>query len=157
MLKTVIISISLFALGAAALEAQAQTVKKWVDEEGVTHYSDQGPAEKGAEVKEIEVPDASVTEFESESVNERINKQLQQLEQDRKVREQEAEERKKARDVEEALEREPIEAEKKRDKNNSRGYKGPYPKPLPGPFPEKYPRLPNTINPNPVNPENMSN
>ena len=47
MLKIIIISISLIALSAVALEAHAQTVKKWVDEEGVTHYSDQGPAEKG--------------------------------------------------------------------------------------------------------------
>lgn len=157
MLKIIIISISLIALSAVALEAHAQTVKKWVDEEGVTHYSDQGPAEKGAEVKEIEVPDASVTEFESESVNERINKQLQELEKDRKAREQEAEANKKARQVEEALEREPIEAETKKKKDKSRVYKGPYPKPPPGPFPEKYPRLPDSMNPKSINPENMSN
>ena len=159
MLKIIIISLALFVLGVAALEAHAQTVKTWVDEEGVTHYSDQEPPGDGADVKEIQVPDASVSEFESENVTERLNKQLQQLEKDRKAREQEAEASKKAREVEKALQRNPIEAEEKREKKNSnRNYRGPYPQPLPGPFPEKYPRLPGYPNPVvPVNPDNQSN
>ncbi|HKJ52631.1 MAG TPA: DUF4124 domain-containing protein [Gammaproteobacteria bacterium] len=159
MLKTVIISLFFFALSAAAIEARAQTVKTWVDEQGVTHYSDQAPAEDGARVKEIEVPEATVNEFESETVNERINKQLQQLEKDREAREQEAEANKKARDVEKAMERTPIVGEEKKQKKSSnRNYSGPYPKPPPGPFPEKYPRLPSLPNPVvPVNPDNQSN
>jgi hypothetical protein len=159
MLKTVIISLSLFALTAAAFEARAQTVKTWVDDEGVTHYSDQAPAEDGARVKEIELPEATVNEFESEAVNERINRQLQQLEKDRKAREQEAETSKKAREVERSLQRTPIVGEEKKEKKGSnRNYSGPYPKPLPGPFPEKYPRLPSLPKPvAPVNPDNQSN
>ena len=160
MLKIIIISLALFVLGVAALEAHAQTVKTWVDEEGVTHYSDQEPPGDGADVKEIQVPDASVSEFESENVTERLNKQLQQLEKDRKAREQEAEASKKARDVEEALEREPIEGvekKKKSDRTHDYDYKGPYPKPRPGPFPEKYPKLPESMKQNPLNPENQSN
>ena len=158
MLKTVIISLFLFASSAAALEARAQTVKTWVDEEGVTHYSDQAPVEDGTEIKEIDLPDAGVSEYESKSVNERINKQLQQLEQDRKAREQEVEAGKKAREVEEALEREPIVGEeKKKKKDRTHDYTGPFPKPPPGPFPEKYPKLPTPINPVPVNPDNQSN
>jgi hypothetical protein len=121
--------------------ARAQTINTWVDEEGVTHYSDQKPAGQGSEVKEIEVPKSSVSEFESEAVNERINRQLQKLEQDRKAREQQAEEQKRAKTAEEALEREPIVVEeKKKKKDKDRDYSGPYPKPLPGPFPEQYPR-----------------
>ena len=115
--------------------AYAQTVKKWVDEEGVTHYSDQKPAEGESAVEEIEVPEAAVTEFESEEASERIKKQLQQMEQDRLAREQEAEAKEKAKALDEALEREPIVAdEKKERKKKKRGrdeeYKGPYPMPI---------------------------
>lgn len=157
MIKIAISSLLLFVALGGPSAVRAQTVNTWVDEEGVTHFSDQKPAD-GAAVEEIEVPEASVTEFESEDVNERINRQLQQLEQDRMAREQEAEARKKARAVEEALEREPIVGEeKKKKKDRDRSYDGPFPKPLPGPFPEQYPRQRGPTLPSPPNPANQSN
>lgn len=134
------LTLILLALLIAPCGAQAQTVKKWVDEDGVTHYSDQKPAGDEAEVKEIEIPKGAISEFESQEVNERVNNVLQQMEQDRKAREAEAAEQKKARDAEKAKEREPIVEEKKKKKDRDRSYDGPYPKPPPGPFPEKYPR-----------------
>ena len=141
-----------------AQQAPAQTVKKWVDEEGVTHYSDQLPAEGGTEIREIEVPEGSVTEFESQEVNERLRKQLQELEQAREAREQEREAAERARELEQALEREPVaEPEKKKKKDRDRPYSGPYPKPLPGPFPEQYPRPRGLPEPPPSAPSSQDN
>lgn len=157
MIKFTAAILLLFVALSAASAARAQTVNTWVDDEGVTHYSDQKPVDDGAEVREIEVPEGSVSGFESEDVNERINRQLQQLEQDRLAREQEAEERKRARAVEEALEREPIVADEKKKKDRDRDYRGPYPKPPPGPFPEQYPRPRGPTVPSPANPANQGN
>ena len=138
--KSVTTAILLFAISLVAIEANAQTVKKWVDDEGVTHYSDQKPVDEEAEIKEIEMPEAAVTKFESEEATERIKKQLQQMEQDRRAREQEAEAKERAKTIEEALERDPIVAEeKKKKKKKGSGYEGPYPKPPPGPFPKQFP------------------
>lgn len=131
----------LFGLSFVALPAYAQTVKTWVDEDGVTHYSDQKPSGDEAEVKEVEVPKANVTEFETEEANERIQKQLQQMEQDRKAREEAAQAKERARAIEEAIEREPLEAEEKKKKKKGRSYDGPYPKPPPGPFPRPRPGI----------------
>lgn len=134
-------AICILILGAAVGDLPAQTVNKWVDEDGVTHFSDQKPAGDAAEVKEIEIPKGSVSEFESQEVNERLNNLLQQMEQDRKAREAEAAAQKKAREAEQALEREPVVGEEKKPKKErNRPYYGPYPRPLPGPFPEQYPR-----------------
>lgn len=127
---TAIVAIILIGLGVG-FGASAQTVNRWVDEDGVTHYSDQQPV--AGEAEEIKVPDAGVTEFEASKANERIQKQLQQIEQDRKTREAETAQKKKARALEEALEREPlvVEEKKKKDKKGSRNkYQGPYPKPI---------------------------
>ena len=114
--------------------AQAQTVKKWVDEQGVTHYSDQRPVEGEAGVEEIPVPDAGVTGFDADAANQRIQKQLQQIEQDRLARERELEQKKEAEALDEALEREPMVVEEKKKKKDGKGfgqkYKGPYPKPI---------------------------
>lgn len=157
MIKLNLAVIFLLAMMAAPGGARAQTVNTWVDEEGVTHFSDQKPDDGAAGVREIEVPDAA-TEFESESVNERINRQLQQLEQDRKAREQEAEDKKRAKEVEKALEREPIVGEeKKKKKDRDRKYRGPYPKPPPGPFPETYPRPRGPTAPAAPDPANQGN
>lgn len=130
----------LFGLSFAAFPAYAQTVKKWVDEDGITHYSDQKPSGDEGEVKEVEVPKANVTEYETEEANERIQKQLQKMEQDRKAREEAAQAKERAKAIEEAIEREPLvgEEKKKKKKNGSR-YDGPYPKPPPGPFPKPRP------------------
>jgi hypothetical protein len=142
MKTSVTTAILLWALSLAAIEVHAQTVNKWVDEEGVTHYSDQKPVNDGAEVREIDIPEAPVSEYDSGEVTDRINKQLQQMQQDREAREREAEAAEKARAADEALQREPIvgDKKKKKDRDRDRNYRGPFPKPLPGPFPEKYPR-----------------
>ena len=150
-MKTSILTASLMlGLCFVSLPGYAQTVKKWVDEQGVTHYSDQKPLDGATEAKEIEVPKAGVTEFDAEDANERIQKQLQQMEQDREVREREAEQKQKAKALEEALEREPIvvEEKKKKKKRSGDNYTGPYPKPPPGPFPKPPPGpFPQPVNP----------
>ncbi len=110
--------------------ALAQTIQKWVDEDGVTHYSDKKPAAGEVEVKEVEIPEANVTIIDSKEITERVKKQAQQLEQERKAREQAAQEKEEARAVEEAMEREPMVAEEKKKKNKSKNYDGPYPMPI---------------------------
>ncbi|MDH3762807.1 MAG: DUF4124 domain-containing protein [Gammaproteobacteria bacterium] len=137
---SVIVTSILFAFSIAAIPASAQTVKKWVDEDGVTHYSDQKPAGGDAEVKEIEVPDANVTEFESEQTSQRIEKQLRELEQDRKAREAEAKAKEEARALEESIEREPLIVEEKKKKKDRSSKKTPYPIQLP-----TLPKAPNPL------------
>jgi hypothetical protein len=106
-MRNSVIAASIFlGLMFGAGSAQAQTVKKWVDEEGVTHYSDQKPVDGDPGVKEIEVPEANVTPVDTEDANKRIQEQLKKMEQDRMAREQEAREKEEARALEEALERE---------------------------------------------------
>ena len=113
------LAILLLLPAAMALEVQAQTVNKWVDDEGVTHFSDQKPAGSDADVREIEIPKGSVSQFDAREVNERVNSVLQQLEQDRKAREAEAAARSKARQEEQALEPEAVvESNKKKKKRN---------------------------------------
>lgn len=140
MKSSVIVTSILFAFSIAAIPASAQTVKKWVDEDGVTHYSDQQPAGGDAEVKEIEVPDANVTEFESEQTSQRIETQLRQLEQDRKAREAEAKAKEEARALEESIEREPLIVEEKKKKKDRSSKKTPYPIQLP-----TLPKAPNPL------------
>lgn len=145
MRNSVIAASILLGLMFGACSAQAQTVKKWVDEEGVTHYSDQKPVDGDPGVKEIEVPEANVTPVDTEDANKRIQEQLKKMEQDRLAREQEAREKEEARALEEALEREELipEEEKKKKDNGGRGHRpgDTYPKPLPGPYPIQRPRL----------------
>jgi len=151
MIKVSISSILFSALVFGVIEVRAQTINTWVDENGVTHYSDQKPADQGSGVREIDLPDAPVSEFDSKEANERIQKQLQQFERERKAREQAAEQAKQDRAAKEAAELEAAEAieaieaaqkkekqRKKKKRNRSSG--GPYPEPLPGQFPEQYPR-----------------
>ena len=154
------LAILLLLPAAMALEVQAQTVNKWVDDEGVTHFSDQRPAGGDTDVREIEIPQGSVSEFDAGEVNERVNSVLQQLEQDRKAREAEAAARIKAREEEKALELEAVveENKKKKKKGRNRPYYGPYPKPLPGPFPEQYPRqIGPAVPSNPIEPVTGNN
>ena len=68
------ILLSAFCLGVS--QTHAQTIKKWVDEEGVTHYSDREPVNEGAEVRDIEIQPEELGDFESDKVNERINPML---------------------------------------------------------------------------------
>ncbi len=148
MTRVFISSILFAALAIGGIESRAQTINTWVDEDGVTHYSDQKPADKDSRVREIDLPDAPVSEFDSKEANERIQKQLQEFEQERKAREQAAEQAKQDRAAREAAEREAAEAieaakkekKKRRKKDRDRSYDGPYPQPPPGPFPEQYPR-----------------
>ncbi len=145
MRNSVIAASILLGLMFAAGSAQAQTVKKWVDEEGVTHYSDQKPVDGDPGVKEIEVPEANVTPVDTEDANKRIQEQLKKMEQDRLAREQEAREKEEARAIEEALEREElIPAEKRKKDDGGRGHRpgDTYPKPPPGPFPIQRPSVP---------------
>ena len=53
-LATVVIACSVLLSAAAA----AQQVYRWVDEDGVVHYSDQPPPEDGAESIQLDVPAA---------------------------------------------------------------------------------------------------
>jgi len=117
--------------GLVVFSAHAQTVHKWVDEEGVTHYSDKKSASDETEVNKIEVPKADTVKTESEEINTRIKDQLQQMEQDRKEAERIRQEEKKARAIEESLQREaliPEEPREKKDKGSGRRR----PVPLPG-------------------------
>jgi hypothetical protein len=138
--------ILLCALNLAAIEVHAQTVYKWVDTEGVTHYSDLKPANDGALAREVEITSAPVSKYDSKTVTERINNQLQQMREDREAhereREAEAESAKKARVADEARRREPIFGEeKKKNRHRNRNYRGPFPKPFPRQYPERYPQL----------------
>ena len=145
MKKSVIAASILLGLIYATGAAQAQSVKKWVDEEGVTHYSDQKPVDSEPGVQEIEVPEANVTPVDTEDANKRIKDQLKIMEEDRMAREQEAREKEEARALQEALEREElIPAEKKEKDNRGRGHRpgDTYPKPPPGPFPIQRPSVP---------------
>lgn len=126
---SIIVAIVSICLSSGSV-AYAQTVKKWVDEEGVTHYSDQAPVDGGNPAEEIELPEANVTEFDSKESYERIQKKLQELERDREAREQEAEQQEETKAIEEALKREPIVAGEKKKKDKGKKYRGPYPMPL---------------------------
>lgn len=125
---TVTISL-LMCLGVAWNPGYAQSVQKWVDEQGVTHYSDQKPV--AGEAEEIEVPETNVTGFDGQETQERLEKKLEEMVQDREAREREAKQKQKAEALEEAMDREPLVVEeKKKKKRKGEKYKGPYPKPV---------------------------
>ncbi|HKJ52464.1 MAG TPA: DUF4124 domain-containing protein [Gammaproteobacteria bacterium] len=44
-------------------------MNEWVDEDGVTHISNQKPVGDDTEAKEIEIPKGAVSEFRSQKVN----------------------------------------------------------------------------------------
>ena len=107
--------------GIVIFSAPAQTVHKWVDEEGTPHYSDQKPASDETEVNEIEVPSGDTVKTESEETNTRIKDQLQKMQQDRAKREQMQQEEEKARAIEESLQQEAlIPEESRKDKGSGR-------------------------------------
>jgi len=126
---SVIFAIVSICLSSVSI-AHAQTVKKWVDDDGITHYSDQPPVHGENQAEEIELPEANVTGFDSKGSHERIQKKLQELERDREAREQEAGQQEKAKAIDEALKRKPIVAGKKKKKDKGKKYRGPYPMPL---------------------------
>ncbi len=98
----------------------AQTVKKWVDEEGVTHYSDVVP-ESGRLVEEVTLPEVETDSESAEDISRRIKDQVLKMEEERRQREEEAAAEQRERDLEEALGREEIiEAPKKEKKRKKR-------------------------------------
>ena len=130
-MKLFAVTISLFScLAIAWTPGYAQSVQKWVDEDGVTHYSDQKPVAE--ETEEIEVPEANVTGFDGQDTQERLEKKLEEMVRDREAREREAKQKEKAEALEEAMDREPLVGEEKKKKRKKKGekYKGPYPKPV---------------------------
>ena len=100
-----IVTILFFVVAAMASGLQAQTVQKWVDEDGVTHFSDQKPASNKSEVREIEIPSDALSGYDSKEVNQRLNTVIQQMEQDRMAREREFAAQKRAREAEKKAER----------------------------------------------------
>ena len=103
-------------LAGFADNTAAQSVRKWVDAEGVTHYSDQPPSSAAAPVEKIEVPRSEEPQFDSEQVTNRILQQAEQFERERRQREREAAENDERRAIEEALQREEIFAAPKKKK-----------------------------------------
>ena len=111
-------------LAGFADTAAAQAIRKWVDDEGVTHYSDQAPVSPSAPVERVEVPQSDKPQFDSEQVTDRIQQQAEQFERERKQREREAAQSAERRAIEEALQRQEILAapkkKKKRRKSKNR-------------------------------------
>ena len=105
-----------------ATDVYAQTVKKWVDEEGVTHYSDIAP-DSGRRVEEVNLPaveeDAEDTR-EADDITQRIKDQAAQMELERKQREADAAAEQREQELEEALSREEIIEAPRKDKDRSK-------------------------------------
>ena len=113
-----VVAISAFVLSAVA---DAQSVKKWVDEDGVTHYSDQAPDKAASAVKNVDMEAASTTEYDSFETNQRIQNNLQKLVNERKQREAEAVDRRERRAAEEVLARDKlVEVPKKKKKKRKK-------------------------------------
>ena len=103
-----------------ATAAHAQTVKKWVDEEGVTHYSDVAPG-SAREVEQVNLPDVEEEDVEeADDITQRIKDQAAQMELERKQREADAAAEQREQELEEALSREEIIEAPKKDKDRSR-------------------------------------
>ncbi len=116
------ISIIIFfsALLFANLAQAAQTVEKWVDENGVTQFTDKASVPEGVPSETVEVPEGTVVQ-DAQSTTERLQRKADKLEQERKQRATAAEEAERAQALEESLQREEIYAapeEKKRKKRN---------------------------------------
>lgn len=105
----------------AVAGANAQSVKKWVDDEGVTHYSDQAPVKSADQIKDVDVKDSNTTQFSAEEATGRIKKKAESLEFQRKQREAEAADSRERRAAEEVLARDKlIEAPKKKKKKRKK-------------------------------------
>lgn len=115
MIKLLPVLVVVVGLGTPS-SALAQAVKKWVDDEGVTHYSDQLPGKGATPVEEYQVPQDRQHQSESESINQRIRNKGQQFEAERKQRERAAEQTQRQQAIEEALQRDEIVAVPKKKK-----------------------------------------
>ena len=119
-----VLSVSLAALLAGGM-AVAGEIYKWVDEEGVTHFSDIPPDKGATPVEEVTLPeDVQVDEADverSDDLIQRLKDKAAELEQEREQREQQAETEQLESDLEEALNREEIIAAPKKKKKSRRG------------------------------------
>lgn len=110
--------------------AAAQTIKKWVDEEGVTHYSDKPPENGATPVDDVQVQDSAPADADSQTTTERLKKQAEILEQDRKQRELEAERKRKAERERAGAQEEIFVPKQRKDDDGYRRHRYPY---YPGP------------------------
>ena len=120
-------------------QLHAETVWKWVDDEGVTHYTDKASVPEGVPSEEVPVPEPGLVVEDAEDTTQRLKRQAEKLEQDRKQRAQQAEEAERAQALEEALEREEIFVEPEKKKKKRRKKKQP---PVPPPPPPPQPDSP---------------
>ena len=130
-MKTIALPILLPILLGASFAVPAQTIQKWVDENGVTHFSDKKPAGNNAEVKEIEIPDNAVSGYDSQEVSERLRDASHQMEFDRQIREQEFAKQKRRSEAAKDAKRRQAEYEEKLNKKEPKGIRV---GPKPGPF-----------------------
>ena len=138
-MKPVISILLLFlTLVFANLAAVVETVEKWVHEDGVTHYTDKASVPEGVPSETVEVPEGTVVQ-DAQSTTERLKRQADKLEQERKQRAQEAEEADREEALEEALEREEIYSEPEKKKKKKRRKKKPVQPTPPPPEPPKPP------------------
>jgi len=66
-------------LGYITLPAQAAVVHKWIDADGVTHYSDTAPGSSSAQVSLTEIPERNLLKTEIDSNYYSIRNQWQRL------------------------------------------------------------------------------
>ena len=119
----------------------AQTVERWVDEDGVTQYTDKASVPDGVPSETVDVPEPGLVVEDSESTTERLKRSAERMEQDRKQRAAEAEAADRARALEESQAREEIFVEPEKKKKKKRR-SGPLVPPPPPPKPEKPPKQP---------------
>ena len=130
-MKTIALPILLPILLGASFAVPAQTIQKWVDENGVTHFSDKKPAGNNAEVKEIEIPKNAVSGYDSREVNQRLGDAAHQMEFERMLRERQFAEQKRSREARKEAKRQQAEYEEKLNKKEPKGIRV---GPKPGPF-----------------------
>ncbi len=131
----------LLAMPAIAAEGEQPpppTVEKWIDADGVTHYTDKASVPEGIPSETVVLPELLPSEGEGQSTAERLQKQADRLERERKQRAKEAEAAERAQALEEALQRdELVEVPPKKKKKRRR--KTPRPEPAPPPAPPTKP------------------
>ena len=124
MIRTLTLLLFLSVLGGSQV-ASAQTIKKWVDDEGVTHFSDIPPDKGATPVEELTLPEeVQVDEADTEradDLTQRLKDKAAELQYEREQREQQAETRQLESDLDEALNREEIIAAPEKKKKSRRG------------------------------------
>ena len=69
----------LILLGFILLPAQAAVVHKWIDADGVTHYSDTAPGSSPAQVSIIDIPERNLVKTDVDNDYYSIRNQWQRL------------------------------------------------------------------------------